>query len=58
LRNARHEGMDSAKKKKNAKEMTEDDLYATEQRLNKLIDKYQAAAEGLLSTKQKEIMEV
>jgi len=58
LRNARHEGMDSAKKKKNAKEMTEDDLYATEQRLNKLIDKYQAAAEGLLSAKQKEIMEV
>lgn len=58
LRNARHEGMDSAKKKKNAKELTEDDLYAAEQRLNKLIEKYQAAAEVLLSAKQKEIMEV
>ena len=58
LRNARHEGMDSAKKKKNAKEMTEDDLYAVEQSLNKLIEKYQAQAQTLLAAKQKEIMEV
>ncbi len=58
LRGGRHEGMDSAKKKKAAKEITEDDLYLVEQRLNKLIEKYQAAAEALLSAKQKEIMEV
>lgn len=58
LRSARHEGMDDAKKKKNSKEITEDDLYAAEQGLNKLIEKYQAEAQKELAAKQKEIMEV
>ncbi len=58
LRSARHEGMDDAKKRKNTKEITEDDLYAVEQRLNKLIEKYQSAAQTILEAKQKEIMVV
>ncbi len=58
LRSARHDGMDEAKKKKNNKELTEDDMYALEQRLNKLIEKSQAEAHTLLAAKQKEIMEV
>lgn len=58
LRSARHEGLDDAKKKKNAKELTEDDLYAVEQKLNKLIENYQQQAQAVLAAKQKEIMEV
>ncbi len=58
LRSARHDGMDEAKKKKNNKELTEDDLYAIEQGLNKLIEKYQSEAQKELAAKQKEIMEV
>ena len=58
LRGARHDGMDQAKKQKNSKEITEDDLFAIEQGLNKLIEKYQVQAHSLLAAKQKEIMEV
>jgi ribosome recycling factor len=58
LRGARHEGMDKAKKQKNNKEITEDDLFIVEQRLNKLIEKYQSLAQDNLAAKQKEIMEV
>ena len=58
LRSARHEGMDDVKKKKNNKELTEDDAYDAEQRLNKIIEKFQAQAQTLLAAKQKEIMEV
>ncbi len=57
LRSARHDAMDQVKKKKASKELTEDDQYIAEQRLNKLIESYQVKAQAVLAAKQKEIMD-
>ena len=58
LRNARHDGMDQAKRALKDKQITEDDSRRLEKELNKLIEDFQKQADALLQQKQSEIMEI
>jgi ribosome recycling factor len=57
-RNIRHDALDEAKKAKNAKEITEDDLKSTEKQINDLMNNVKNQIEELSKNKEKEIMTV
>jgi len=58
IRNVRREANDSLKKKKNAKEITEDDEKTLDKKVQDLTNKYSIEIDKLLAAKDKEIMEV
>ena len=58
VRNLRRDGIDEAKKLKNNNEMTEDELKAAEEKIQKITDKYVAKIDSIVADKEKEVMEV
>ncbi|MBR6252857.1 MAG: ribosome recycling factor [Clostridia bacterium] len=58
LRNIRRDGIDDYKAKEKASEITEDDLRAAEEDIQKLTDKYVGQIESLVDAKEKEIMSI
>lgn len=58
LRNIRQDGLKDAKRKKDAKELSEDDLKAVEKEFDKLMHEYQAKIDQLFKAKEQELMTV
>lgn len=58
VRNVRRDGNDALKKKKNDKELTEDEMRHGQDEVQKLTDAYVAKADEVLGAKEKEIMEI
>ena len=58
LRNIRREAMESLKKQKSSKEITEDDEKTMDKKVQDITNKFTKEIEGLLSAKEAEIMEV
>lgn len=58
IRNVRREANDNLKKKKSAKEITEDDEKNMDKKVQDLTNKFCAEIDALLAAKEKEIMEV
>ena len=58
VRNIRRDAMEQFKKQKKAGEITEDDLKDLEEQVQKLTDKFVKQIDGIVSDKEKEIMEV
>ena len=58
LRNIRRDGIDDYKAKEKASEITEDDLRAAEEDIQKLTDKYVGLIEAAVEAKEKEIMSI
>lgn len=58
LRNIRHDALKDAKTKKDAKEMTEDDVKRAEKQLDGYISEFQAKLETTAKAKETEIMTV
>lgn len=58
VRNIRREAMDYFKKAQKNSEITEDELKGSEEKVQKLTDKYVKAIDDVVAAKEKEIMEV
>lgn len=58
LRNIRREAVDALKRKKNEKQITEDDEKNQDKKVQEITDKFSAEIDKLLQTKEKEILEV
>ncbi len=58
IRNVRRDANEALKKKKNDKEITEDDLHKGQDDIQKLTDQKVSGADTLFSEKEKEIMEI
>lgn len=58
VRNIRRDALESFKKQKKANEITEDDLKDLEEKVQKLTDKFVKEIDGIITVKEKEIMEV
>lgn len=58
IRSIRRDAMDAYKTDKKNGEITEDDLKASENDVQKLTDKYVKEIDGIIAAKEKEIMEV
>ena len=58
IRNARRDGIDEARSKQKASEITEDDLKTAEEQIQKLTDKYVDEIDRLTENKEKEIMTI
>ncbi|OIP24763.1 ribosome recycling factor [bacterium CG2_30_37_16] len=58
LRNLRHELVDKIKKSKNDGTITEDDAYKADDKVNKIVSKYNDLIDKIVSLKQQEMMEV
>ena len=58
IRNSRRDGIDEARSKQKASEITEDDLKQAEEQIQKLTDKYVAEIDKITENKEKEIMTV
>lgn len=58
VRNVRREGIDSLKKQKSSKAITEDDEKTQDKKVQELTDKYCKEIDALLAAKEKEVMEV
>ncbi|MCQ5129182.1 ribosome recycling factor [Butyricicoccus faecihominis] len=58
LRNVRREGIDKCKAAHKKNEMTEDEMHESEEKLQKLTDKYVKEIDSLVATKSKELAEV
>lgn len=58
LRNARHDGMKTAKTQKESGDLPEDQFFKTEKQLDELIRTYQGKAEELYKAKKEEILTV
>ena len=58
LRNHRREGMDTLKKMKTAKELSEDETAGCEADVEKMISSYMTKIEAIISAKEKELMSV
>ena len=56
VRNSRRDGIDEARNKQKASEITEDDLKQAEEQIQKLTDKYVAEIDKITENKEKEIM--
>jgi ribosome recycling factor len=57
-RNIRHDSLDEAKKAKNSKEITEDDLNSVEKKINDLMNNIKNKVDQLSKAKEQEIMTV
>ncbi len=58
IRNVRREAMESLKKQKSGKQITEDDEKVQDKKVQELTNKYCGEVDKLLAAKEKEIMEV
>ncbi len=58
LRNIRREGNEQLKTTKKDKEISEDDQFKTQEEVQKVMDKSIEKAEGIVKTKEKEILEI
>ncbi|MFA5839688.1 MAG: ribosome recycling factor [Candidatus Margulisiibacteriota bacterium] len=58
LRNIRREAVEALKKKKNEKQITEDEEKTQDKKVQELTDKYSADIDKILHSKEKEILEV
>ncbi len=58
IRNIRRDAIDMAKSAQKNSEITEDELKAAEEKIQKLTDKYVESVDNNISSKEKEIMEV
>ncbi len=58
IRNVRRDAIESLKKKKSAKEITEDDEKTLDKKVQDLTNKFTAEIDKLLAEKEKEILEV
>jgi ribosome recycling factor len=58
MRNVRRDGNELFKKKKNDKELTEDEMHKGQEEIQKLTDSYVAKADTAFASKEKEIMEI
>jgi len=58
IRNSRRDAIDTLKKQKNDKEITEDDLFRFQDDAQKETDKFIKQIDELMSEKEKEVMEV
>ena len=58
IRNIRREANDTLKKRKNSKEISEDDMYTGQEEIQKITDDYVNKAEKAREEKEKEIMEL
>jgi len=58
IRNVRRDINESLKKKKNAKEMSEDDFHKAQEDVQKITDDFIHKADAALAAKEKEIMEI
>jgi ribosome recycling factor len=58
LRNIRQDGLKDAKRKKDAKELSEDDLKRVEKEFDKLMTDYQAKIDEAFKAKEKDILTI
>ncbi len=58
LRNARHDGLKTAKNQKESGELPEDQFFKTEKQLDEMIRKYQGEVETAYSVKKDELLTV
>ena len=58
IRNSRRDGIDEARNKQKASEITEDDLKTAEEQIQKLTDKYVGQIDKIKENKEKEIMTI
>ena len=58
IRNIRRDAIEGFKKQKKANEITEDDLKDLEEKIQKMTDKFVKEIDGIVATKEKEILEV
>ncbi|MER3478568.1 MAG: ribosome recycling factor, partial [Leptolyngbya sp. ERB_1_2] len=58
IRNIRRDGVDTVKKQEKDKEISEDQARDTQDKIQKLTDKYIAEVEKVLAEKEKDIMTV
>lgn len=58
LRNIRQDALKDAKRKKDAKELSEDDVKRVEKEIDKLMSEYQGQIEALFSAKEKDILTI
>lgn len=58
LRNIRQDGIKDAKRKKDAKELSEDDVKAVEKEFDRLMNDYQSKLEAAFKAKEKDILTV
>lgn len=58
LRTIRQDGIKDAKRKKDAKELSEDDVKHVEKEFDKLMGDFQARIDGMVKTKEKEILTI
>ena len=58
LRNVRQDGLKDAKRKKEAKELSEDDVKAVEKEFEKLMHEYQAKIDTAFKAKEQEILTI
>ena len=58
VRNVRRDAIDQAKSAQKSNEMTEDELRSSEEKIQKLTDKYIEKIDNMFTNKEKEIMEI
>lgn len=58
LRNVRQDALKDAKRKKDAKELSEDDIKRVEKEIDKLMADYQGKIESLFAAKEKDILTI
>lgn len=58
LRNARQDGIKEARRQKDSKELSEDQVKSAEKELDSLIQKYQAEVEEIFQEKEKEVLTI
>lgn len=58
VRGARQDALQDARRKKEAKELSEDDVKAVEKAIDKLVADYQAKIDGVFKDKEQEILKV
>ena len=58
IRKIRRDAIEGFKKQKKANEITEDDLKDLEEKIQKMTDKFVKEIDGIVATKEKEILEV
>lgn len=58
VRNIRRDSIEQFKKQKKANEITEDDLKDMEEQIQKMTDKFVKQIDGIITEKEKEILEV
>lgn len=58
IRNVRRDSIDEAKSSQKASEITEDELEASEEKIQKITDKYSEEIDSIVKSKEKEIMEI